>query len=67
MVGVLVGCEDCGTDFDGVFGGHPVVGIDSLPDCEKAIDIVMVKPEQRIEGCVITLRGLLMRASFGKE
>ena len=55
FIDVLPGGEDGGAKFQLVLGGHPFVGVDSLPDGEKAVDVVVMKPEYRVECCIVNL------------
>ena len=49
-VDVLAGFEDCGAVLDLVLRGHPVVGVDGLPDGEEPVDVGMMEPENGVEG-----------------
>ena len=64
MVDVLVLSQDGGAGADFVSGGHPVVGVDGLPDCEEAVDVDMVEPEDGVEGRVVDLREQSVQATF---
>ena len=54
LVDGLAGFEDCGAVFDFLWG-HPIVGVDGLPDGEEAVDVSVMQPENRVEGGVVDL------------